>query len=104
MSNPITIQNVRGYLDYDGTAYLNLEDVARGLGFTQIKDGKEYVRWETVYRYLEEFNYKYPLSSSQLVGKADFVPENIFYRLAMKAKMKQQKNSRQKSQMKYYQQ
>lgn len=86
MSNLITIQNVRGYLDYDGTAYLNLEDVARGLGFTQIKDRKEYVRWETVYRYLEEFNYKYPLSSSQLVGKADFVPENIFYRLAMKAK------------------
>ena len=38
MSNLITIQNVRGYLDYDGTAYLNLEDVARGLGFTQIKD------------------------------------------------------------------
>jgi prophage antirepressor-like protein len=86
MNSLITIQNVRGYIDHNGTAYLNLEDVSRGLGFTQEKDGKVYVRWETVYRYLEEFNYKYPLDSSQLVGKANFIPENIFYRLAMKAK------------------
>lgn len=86
MSELITIHNVRGYVDHDGTAQLNLEDISRGLGFTQEKDGKEYVRWETVYRYLEEFGYKYPLDSSQLVGKANFIPENIFYRLAMKAK------------------
>lgn len=85
MNNLMTIQSVRGYMKND-TAYLNLEDVARGLGFTQEKNGTQYVRWETVYKYLEEFGYKYPLDFSQLVGKADFIPENIFYRLAMKAK------------------
>lgn len=64
----------------DGTAYLKLETVARGLGFTQEKNGVEYVRWETIKAYLSDLGF------SQLVGKDDFIPENIFYRLAMKAK------------------
>lgn len=75
----MTIQNVRVYLDGQNTAWLNVEDVARGLGFTQTKNGAEYVRWETVNRYLAEFGF------SQQVGKDDFIPENMFYRLAMKA-------------------
>ena len=36
MNDLITIKNVRGYIDEKGTAFLNLEDVARGLGFTEI--------------------------------------------------------------------
>lgn len=64
----------------DGTAYLKLETVARGLGFVQIKNGVEYVKWERVSSYLEELGF------SPEVGKETFIPENIFYRLAMKAK------------------
>lgn len=64
----------------DGTAYLKLETVARGLGFTDDSKGKEYVRWNTVKQYLMEIGF------SQEVAKDDFIPENIFYRLAMKAK------------------
>ena len=45
----MTINNVRGYLDDNNTAWLNLEDVARGLGFTQVKNNKEYVKWERVH-------------------------------------------------------
>ena len=30
----MTFDGVRGYVDADGVAQLNLEDVARGLGFT----------------------------------------------------------------------
>lgn len=78
--NFITINGVRGYIDENGTAQLNLEDVSRGLGFTQNKNGVEYVRWETVFDYLKALGF------SQQVGKDDFIPENIFYRLAMKAK------------------
>jgi len=77
MSNLITISGVRGYIDEKGTAQLNLEDVARGLGFTQSKNGNEYVRWERVNGYLENMGFP------QLVGK-DFIPENVFYRLGMK--------------------
>ena len=73
----ITIKNVRGYIDEKGTAWLNLEDVAKGLGFTQIKNKKEYIRWETVISYCNEF--------SQQVGKESFIPENVFYKLCMKA-------------------
>lgn len=74
----VTINNVRGYLDDDNTAWLNLEDVARGLGFTQVKNNKEYVKWERVYQYLTDLNF----STS---GEKDFIPENVFYRLCMKA-------------------
>lgn len=80
MQELMTIQNVRAYLGDDGTAYLNLEDVARGLGFTQIAaSGNEVVRWERINRYLDELNF-IPTSGD------GFIPENIFYRLAMKAK------------------
>ena len=76
------IMNIQGIPCYekDGVAYLNLETVARGLGFTQEKNGVEYVRWETVNNYLRELKF------SQQVEKDDYIPENIFYRLAMKAK------------------
>lgn len=76
------IMNIQGIPCYekDGVAYLSLETVARGLGFTQEKNGVEYVRWETVNNYLRELKF------SQLVGKDAYIPENIFYRLAMKAK------------------
>lgn len=76
------IMNIQGIECYekDGTVYLKLEAVARGLGFTQEKNGVEYVKWERVKAYLHELNF------SPLVGKDSFIPENIFYRLAMKAK------------------
>lgn len=80
------ILNIHGVDCYekDGTAYLSLEAVAWGLGFTQTqtKNGKEYasVRWERVEQYLAEIGFPH------LWGKGDFIPENIFYRLAMKAK------------------
>lgn len=78
----LKILNISGVDCYekDGTAYLKLEAVARGLGFTDDSKGKEYVRWNTVKQYLMEIGF------SQEVAKDDFIPENIFYRLAMKAK------------------
>lgn len=83
----MTIQNVRGYIDAQGTAWLNAEDVARGLGFVMVRnervttsgDSYEAVRWSRVNDYLREFGY------DKTVGKDDFLPENMFYRLAMKA-------------------
>lgn len=53
--------------------------MARGLGFTQDKNGVEYVKWERVKGYLEELKF------SPLVGKDAYIPENIFYRLACAA-------------------
>lgn len=52
----ITVSNVRGYIKNE-VAYLNVEDIARGLGFTQNKNGVEYVRWETINRYLADFGF-----------------------------------------------
>lgn len=77
------IMNIGGVDCYEkeGTAYLKLETVARGLGFTTVAtSGNEVVRWNRVRQYLEEIGF------SREVGKDDFIPENIFYRLAMKAK------------------
>ena len=80
------IENICGVECYEenGTAYLKLESVARGLGFTQtqIKNGVEYIsiRWERIEKYLDEIGFPHKW------GKDSFIPENIFYRLAMKAK------------------
>ncbi|WP_407934476.1 phage antirepressor [Fusobacterium polymorphum] len=65
-------------MDEKGTAWLNLEDVARGLGFTQIKNKKEYIRWERVAQYLKEIAFP-------TCGENDYIPENVFYKLCMKA-------------------
>lgn len=76
------IMNIQGIPCYekDGVAYLNLETVARGLGFTRIAtSGNEVVRWERVEGYLKELGVP-------TCGHDDYIPENIFYRLAMKAK------------------
>ena len=75
----IEVQGVRCYVDGEMVAHINAEDVARGLGFTQTKNGVEYIRWDIVNAYLKEFGYP------REVGKDDYLPENMFYRLAMKA-------------------
>ena len=83
MNEIMTIQGIDCY-EQDGVAYLSLEAVARGLGFTQTqtKGGTEYasVRWERIEGYLAEIGFPHKW------GKESYIPENIFYRLAMKAK------------------
>ena len=76
------IININGISCYekDGTAYLSLEAVARGLGFTRVKNDTEYVMWDRVDKYLSEIGFH------TCVERPEFIPENIFYRLAMKAK------------------
>lgn len=77
----IEINGVRGYIDDNGMAQLNLDDISRGLGFTQTAaSGNEVVRWERVNKYLTELRF-IPTS-----GDVQYIPENVFYRLAMKAK------------------
>lgn len=79
---PVLISGVSCY-ERDGTAYLRLEDVARGLGFTTVAtSGNEIVRWARVRKYLEDFG----IATSCDGHLPDYIPENIFYRLAMKAK------------------
>ena len=81
------INDVRAYIDENGTIWINAEDAARGLGFVMTRnervttngDSYQTVRWNRVNEYLESFGFP------NKVGKDDFIPENIFYRLAMKA-------------------
>ena len=83
----ITIKNVRGYIDEKGIAWLNLEDVAKGLGFTEkSKSGNIVVRWRTVRQYLKDL--KVIADSCDGVGKEnlpEYIQENVFYKLCMKA-------------------
>lgn len=62
----------------NGESLFDVETVARSLGFTQEKNGKEYIRWETVNKYLKKY-------LSQEVGKNDFISEPMVYKLAFKA-------------------
>ncbi|MCR0163283.1 ORF6C domain-containing protein [[Clostridium] innocuum] len=75
----LTFDGVHCYLEADGTAYLKLEDVARGLGFTTVAtSGNEVIRWSRVRKYLQELN-------TPTCGDTDYIPEQVFYMLAMKA-------------------
>ena len=72
---------IKGYTDEENNLFINIKDVAIGLGFTQVKNGKTYVRMETINGYIRDFGF------SQLVGK-DFIPEALVYLLGMKANNK----------------
>lgn len=86
MNEILNIQGIECY-EKDGTAYLKLETVARGLGFTREKNGTEYVMWDRVKKYLYEIGFHTSAENGvPTSGHGDFIPENIFYRLAMKAK------------------
>lgn len=83
--NELQVMSIGGVDCYekDGTAYLKLEAVARGLGFTETAaSGNECVRWRTVRKYLSELG----IATCCDGNLPEFIPENIFYRLAMKAK------------------
>lgn len=74
---------VRTILNSDGSISVNVEDTAIGFGWiqTQTKNRKQYtsIRWETLNGYCEEFGFPNKL------GKEDYIPESLFYRLGMKA-------------------
>lgn len=84
--NELQILNIEGIDCYEkeGVVYLRLDNVARGLGFTktETKNGAEYttIRWERVFSLLDEIGFDHKWA------KDCFIPENVFYRLAMKAK------------------
>lgn len=79
---PMNTKNICGVDCYEqnGVAYLRLENVARGFGFTRIAaSGNKVIMWSRVEKYLEDLGV-------HTCAHEDFIPENIFYRLAMKAK------------------
>ena len=88
MSNELSVLNIEGVNCYEenGIAYLNLKDVAFGLGITKTDhvNGKGYVRLHKTN--LQKWLYSFGLAKSEKEELPEYVPENIFYRLAMKAK------------------
>ena len=75
--------DVRTIKNDDGSILINAEDSAIGLGwsFLESKKGKEYrtIRWGILNKFCEEFNFCNKLQ------KGDYIPESLFYLLAMKA-------------------
>ena len=80
--NELVINGIRAYEDENRIAYLGLEEVSRGLGFTTVaKSGNEVVRWNRVEKYICEI---LQLEKSPYL-RTGFIPENVFYKLCMKA-------------------
>lgn len=99
----VEVEGVHCYVSKDGTAYIDAGDAARGLGFVQVKNGVEYIRWETFNRHLAEItfpnnlgNFPNELGIPNKLGKGDYIPEQIFYLLAMKAKNEAAQNFQRK--------
>ena len=91
LQNIVNVENIRGYIDQaSGIVYLNLEDVCRGLGFTTTApSGNIVVRWNRVQNYLlaiEKQGVATCGNGNVLQGVyPEYIPENVFYMLAMKA-------------------
>lgn len=76
---PMNTKNICGVDCYEqnGVAYLRLENVARGLGFTRIAaSGNEVVRWERVEQYLRDIGFcrklqkpAYPLVGTTILSQ-----------------------------------
>lgn len=87
----INVENIRGYVDQStGVVFLNLEDVCRGLGFTELApSGNITIRWRRVQKYLLVIeNQGIATSGDGNVLRGiypEYIPENVFYMLAMKA-------------------
>ena len=74
------VGEMRCYVGEDNLVYLNAEDVAIGLGFVKYdKKGNLAILWSTINDTLKRSGY------NNKVKYDDFVPENMFYFLAMKA-------------------
>ena len=99
-SNGLDIDGVRCYVDKDGLAWFNAEDVAKGLGIVSSEhkvvpahDGEEVsvkkryisVRWSVLNSYLKEFGLE------QDVKRGDYVPEDMAYRLGLRVNNPQAK-------------
>lgn len=74
---------MRTILNDDGSISVNAEDVAIGLGWikTEVKNGKEYtsIRWGRMNGFSTDCGFDREWS------KDDYIPESLFYMLAMKA-------------------
>lgn len=71
--------NVRAIKNEDGSISINAEDTAIGFGWYQVKNNRKYPKWERMNGFISEFE------SSPQVEKGDYIPESLFYLLAMKA-------------------
>jgi prophage antirepressor-like protein len=88
----VEIKGIRSEI-VDEVIYLNLEDVAKGLGFEreQTINGKIYksVRWGNVREYVGDFHQLLGESSiignSRAINKDSMISEPMFYMLAMKS-------------------
>lgn len=73
----------RTILNEDGSISINAEDVAIGLGWykEEVKNSKTYttIRWKRMREFCKEFGFDHEWS------KDDYIPESLFYLLAMKA-------------------
>ena len=70
-----------GFRRIDNDLYVSAEDTAKGFGFTQIKKGVEYIRWETLNTMVSEIT-----GFPNKLGKGDYIIEDTFYKVGMRAK------------------
>ena len=72
---------IRAYVDRNNILQVSAEDAAYGLGYTTVsRNLVERVNWGKVKSILKEFGY-----NTKKLGADSYIPENMFYVLAMRA-------------------
>lgn len=81
----LVIKGVECRLNENGVVELNLDHVARGLGFIK-RDIKNGVYYERLHKQnIQKWLLSFGLLKSENEELPDFIPENIFYKLCLKA-------------------
>lgn len=94
----MNVENVRGYVGENGVLYLNLEDIARGLGFVRkSRNGNEIIRWDRVRFHLCNMPGAPKNWSREIQGNIkdilpEYISEDIWYYLAMRSNTEIGKN------------
>lgn len=92
-----TIEGISYQKTIDGEIFLNLKDVAIGLGFERERERNgnitKTIRWDNIKKYLSDIDDRY---LTQEVGSSLFITESDFYELAMLAKSEVAKAFRKK--------
>lgn len=91
--NIVNIENIRGYVEHDGTVFLNLEDICIGLGYTQIApSGNVVIMWHRVENIMKTLNNQGVDTSVHgnviYNNLPEYIPENLFYLLSMRSRSK----------------
>lgn len=92
----VMVEGVHGFVDEKGVVWVNVEDIARGLGFVQVKKDRvpiyTAVRWERINAYRAEFGFPPVKADAELKCVYAFLMSNTLVKVGFTGDVKKRRN------------